>query len=137
MFTHVTVKLHDDDSPTSHPQQWHKPRGPSLEPQRRFVSEFVKPRIDRKAYEVAPKTVQEYLYDPIEQRLMTERHAQQLGENISDVSPTTYASWLQYFNSATHQSLSWGNCLAGCPLANQLRDIYPPGFVATVYSEGL
>ena len=27
--------------------------------------------------------------------------------------------------------------LEGCPLANQLRDIYPPGFVASVYSEGL
>ena len=83
-FTHVTVKLYDDDSPTSHPQQWHKPRGPSLEPQRWFASEFVKPQIERKAREVAPKTVQEYLYDPrpIEQRLMTERHVQQLGENI-------------------------------------------------------
>ena len=30
-----------------------------------------------------------------------------------------------------------GNFLEGCPLANQLRDIYPPGFVASVYSEGL
>ena len=30
-----------------------------------------------------------------------------------------------------------GEFLAGCPLANQLRDIYPTGFVATVYSEGL
>ena len=68
---------------------------------------------------------------------MTERHVQQHRENISDVSPTTHAAWLQYFNSATHQSLPWGNFLAGCPLANQLRDIYPPGFVATVYSEGL
>ena len=68
---------------------------------------------------------------------MTEIHVQQLGENISDVSPTTYAAWLQYFNSANHQSLPWGNFLAGCPLANQLRDIYPTGFVATVYSEGL
>lgn len=139
LFTHVTVKLNDDDSPTSHLQQWHRPRGPSLEPQRWFASEFVKPRIDRKPHEVAPKTVQEYLYDPrpIEQRLMTERHVQQLGENISDVSPTTYASWLQYFNSASHQSLPWGNFLEGSPLANQLRDVYPPGFVATVYDEGL
>ena len=68
---------------------------------------------------------------------MTERHVQQLRENISDVSPTNYAAWLQYFNSATHQSLPWGNFLVGCPLANQLRDIYPPGFVANVYSEGL
>ena len=68
---------------------------------------------------------------------MTERHVQELGENISDVSPTTYASWLQYLNSATHQSLPYGNFLEGCPLANQLRDIYPPGFVASVYSEGL
>ena len=68
---------------------------------------------------------------------MTERHVQQLGENISDVSPVTYAAWLQYFNSATHQSLPWGNFLAGCPVANQLRDIYPPGFAATVYCEGL
>ena len=68
---------------------------------------------------------------------MTERHVQQLGENISDMSPTTYASWLQYFNSATNQFLPWGNFLEDCPLANQLRDIYPPGFVATVYSEGL
>ena len=120
LFTHVTVKLHDDDSPTSHLEQWHKPRGPSLEPQRWFASEFVKPQIERKAREVAPKTVQEYLYKPrpIEQRLMTERHVQQFGENISDVSPTTYAAWLQYFNSATHQSLPWGNFLAGCPVAN-------------------
>ena len=55
LFTHVTVKLRDDDSPTSHLQQWHKPRGPSLEPQRWFTSEFVKPRIDRKPREVAPK----------------------------------------------------------------------------------
>ena len=39
---------------------------------------------------------------------MTEIHVQQLGENISDVSPTTYAAWLQYFNSANHQSLPWG-----------------------------
>ena len=138
LFSHVTVKLHDDDSPTSRLQQWHKPRGPSLEPQRWFASEFLKPRIERKAREVAPKTVQEYLYDPrpIEQRLMTERRVQQLGENISDVSPTTYAAWLQYFNSATYQSLPWGNFLVGCPVANQLRDIYPPGFAATVYSEG-
>ena len=68
---------------------------------------------------------------------MTEIHVQQLGENISEVSPTTYAAWLQYFNSATHQSLPWGNFLAGCPPANQLRDIYPTGFVATVYSEDL
>ena len=37
---------------------------PSLEQQRWFASEFVKPRIERKAREVAPKTVQEYLYDP-------------------------------------------------------------------------
>ena len=90
LFTHVTVKLHDDDSPTSHLQQWHKPRVLHFEPQRWFASKFVKPRIDRKAREVAPKTVQEYLYlRPIEQRLMTERHVQQLGENISDMSPTT------------------------------------------------
>ena len=66
---------------------------------------------------------------------MTEIHVQQLGENISDVSPTTYAAWLHYFNSANHQSLPWGNFLAGCPLANQ--DIYPPGIIAAVYSEGL
>ena len=66
---------------------------------------------------------------------MTERHVQQLGENISDVSPVTYVAWLQYFNSATHQSLQWGNFLASCPLANQ--DIYPPGIIATVYSESL
>ena len=32
LFTHVTVKLHDGDPPTSHLQQWHKPQGPSLEP---------------------------------------------------------------------------------------------------------
>ena len=136
LFTHVTVKLHDDDSPTSHLQQWHKSRGPSLEPQRWFASEFVKPRIDRKRREVARKTVQEYLYDPrpVEQRLITEKHVQQLGENISVKSPTTYASWLQYNNTATHQSLPWGNFLEGCPLANQLRDIYPPGFVETIYS---
>ena len=57
LFTHVTVKLYDDDSPTSHLQKWHKPRGPSLEPQRWFASEFVKPQIERKAREVAPKTV--------------------------------------------------------------------------------
>ena len=57
LFAHVTVKLLDDDSPTSHLQQWHKPRGPSLEPQRWFASEFVKPQIERKAREVAPKTV--------------------------------------------------------------------------------
>ena len=82
LFTHVTAKLHDDDSPTFHLQQW-QPRGPSFELQRWFASEFVKPRIDRKAREVAPKTVQEYLYDPrpIEQRPMTVRHVQQLGEN--------------------------------------------------------
>ena len=90
LFTHVTVKLHDDDSPTSHLQQWHKPQGPSLEPQRWFASEFMKPRIERKAREVAPKTVQEYLYDPRPiEWLMTERHVQQLGENISKGSPTT------------------------------------------------
>ena len=53
------------------------------------------------------------------------------------MSPTTYVAWPQYFNSATHQSLPWGNFLAGCPVENQLRDIYPPGFVATVYREGL
>ena len=90
LFTHVTVKLHDDDSPTSHLQQWHKPQGPSLEPQRWFASEFMTPRIERKAREVAPKTVQEYLYDPRPiEWLMTERHVQQLGENISKGSPTT------------------------------------------------
>ena len=90
-----------------HLQQWHSPRGPSLEPQRWFASEFVKQRIDRKLHEVAFKTAQEYLYDPrpIERRLMAERHVQQLLENISDASPTTYASWLQYFNSATYRSL--------------------------------
>ena len=27
--------------------------------------------------------------------------------------------------------------MEGSPLANQLRDVYPPGCVATVYSEGL
>lgn len=58
LFTHVKVKLRDDDSPTSHLQQWHKPRGPLLEPQTWFASEFVKPRIDRKPREAAPKTVQ-------------------------------------------------------------------------------
>ena len=48
---------------------------PSLEPQRWFASEFVKPRIDRNPREIAPKTVQEYLYDPrpMKQRLMTEK----------------------------------------------------------------
>ena len=30
-----------------------------------------------------------------------------------------------------------GKFLEGFPLANQLRDIYPPGLVASVYSEGL
>ena len=59
LLTHVTVKLHDVVSPTSHLQQWHRPRGPSLEPQRWYASEFVKPRIDRKPHEVAPKPVQE------------------------------------------------------------------------------
>ena len=49
LFAHVTVKLLDDDSPTYHLQQWHKPRGPSHEPQRWFASEFVKPRIERKS----------------------------------------------------------------------------------------
>ena len=42
LFTHVTVKLHDDDSPSFHLQQW-QPRGPSFELQRWFASEFVKP----------------------------------------------------------------------------------------------
>ena len=56
------AKLRDDDSPTSHLQQWHRPRGPSQEPHRWFESEFVKPRIDRTPREMAPKTVQEYLY---------------------------------------------------------------------------
>ena len=94
-----------------------------LSPQRWFASEFVKPRIDRKPHKVAPKTVQEYLYDPrpIEQRLMTERHVQQLGENISDVSPTTYASWLQYFNSAFHQSLPWGNFFGRVSLSKSVK----------------
>ena len=41
-------------------------------------------------------------------------------------------------NSATHQPVSsMGKFLEGSPLANQLRDVYPPGFVATVCSEGL
>ena len=41
LFTHVMVKLHNDDSPTSHLQQWHEPRGPSLKPQPWFASEFM------------------------------------------------------------------------------------------------
>ena len=49
LFAHVTVKLLDGDSPTYHLQRWHKPRGPSHEPQRWFASEFVKPRIERKS----------------------------------------------------------------------------------------
>ncbi|RMX40189.1 hypothetical protein pdam_00016649 [Pocillopora damicornis] len=49
LFAHGTVKLLDDDSPTYHLQQWHKPRGPSHEPQRWFASEFVTPRIERKS----------------------------------------------------------------------------------------
>lgn len=99
----------------------------------------MKPLIDQKPREEAPKTVQEYLYDPraVEERLITEKHVQQLGQNISVDSPTTYASWLQYSNSATLQSLPWGKFLEGCPLANQLRDIYSPGFVEAVYSEDL
>lgn len=59
------VKLRDDDSPTSHLQQRHRPRSPSLEPQRWFASEFAKPRIYRKPREVSPKIVQEYLYDKV------------------------------------------------------------------------
>ena len=99
----------------------------------------MKPQIDQKPHKIASRTVQEYLYDPRpkEQWLMFKRHIQQLGENISAVSPTTYASWFQYFNSATNHSLAWANFLEGSPLANQLRDVYPPGFVATVYSERL
>ena len=38
LFTHVMAKLRNDDPPTSHLQQWHRPRGPSLEPQRWFES---------------------------------------------------------------------------------------------------
>ena len=37
----------------------------------------------------------------------------------------------------TRRLFHGGIFLEGFPLANQLRDIYPPGFVATVYSEGL
>lgn len=46
-----------------------------------------------KPRKVSPKIVQEYLYDPrtIEQRLVTEENAKQLGENISTGSPSTYA----------------------------------------------
>ena len=93
---------------------------------------------------MSPKIVQEYLYDKvthdprnIEQRLVTEENIQQLGENISADSPTTYASWLKYYNLATNQSLPWGNFLQACPLSNQLRDIYPASFVESVYSDGL
>ena len=39
LFTHVMAKLRDDDSPSSHLQQWHRTRGPSLEPQRWSESE--------------------------------------------------------------------------------------------------
>ena len=139
LFTHVMAKLRDDDSPTSHLQQWHRPRGPSLEPQRWFESESVKPRIDRTPREMAPKTVQEYLYDPrpVEQRIITETDIKKLGETISINNPTTYASWLQYSNAAKYQSLPWGNFLEGSPLANQLRDVYPRSVVETIYSEDL
>ena len=67
---------------------------------------------------------------------MTERHVQQLGENISDVSPVTYAAWLQYFNSATYQSLPWWNFFGGLS-SSKSGYISPPGIIATVYSEGL
>ena len=43
-------------------------------------------------------------------------------------------------NTLTQQPTSLfhgGIFFEGLPLANQLRDVYPPGFVATVYNEGL
>lgn len=88
---------------------------------------------------MAPKTVQEYLYDPrhVEQRVITKTDVKKLGQNISVNGPTTYASWLQYSNSAKYQSLPWGNFLKGSPLANQLRDVYPRSVVKTIYSEDL
>ena len=88
---------------------------------------------------MAPKTVQEYLYDPrpVEQRIITETDIKKLGENISVNNLTTYASWLHYSNSANYQSLPWGNFLEGSPLANQLRDVYPRSVVETIYSEDL
>ena len=88
---------------------------------------------------MAPKTVQEYLYDPrpVEQRVITETDIKKLGENISVNSPPTSASWLQYSNSAKYQSLPWGNFLEGSPLANQLRDVYTRSVVETIYSEDL
>ena len=39
LFIHVMAKLRNDDSPSSHLQQWHRTRGPSLEPQRWSESE--------------------------------------------------------------------------------------------------
>lgn len=39
LFIPVMAKLRDDDSPSLHLQQWHRTRGPSLEPQRWSESE--------------------------------------------------------------------------------------------------
>ena len=39
LFIHVMAKLRDDDSPSSHLQQWHRTQGPSLEQQRWSESE--------------------------------------------------------------------------------------------------
>ena len=120
LFTHVMAKLRDDDSPTSHLQQWHRPRGPSLEPQRWFESEFVNhasiahlakwhQRLYKSIYMIQDPSSNEFLQTDIKK----------LGENISVNNPTTYASWLQYSNPAKYQSLQWGNFLEGSPLANQ------------------
>ena len=62
------------------------------------------------------------IYMTKEQRLLTEENIQQLGENISADSPTTYASWLKYYNLAIHQSLrSLGKFLARLPFSKSIK----------------
>ena len=77
------------------------------------------------------------IQDPSSNELLQRQILKKLGENISVNNPTTYASWLQYSNSAKYQSLPWGNFLEESPLANQLRDVYPRSVVETIYSENL
>ena len=134
------AKLRDDDSPTSHLQQWHRTRGASLEPQRWFESEFIKPHTSIARFAKWHQRLYKSIYtiqDPSSNELLQRQKLKNLGENISVNSPTTYASWLQYSNSAKYQSLPWGSFLEGSPLANQLRDVYSLSVVETIYSEDL
>ena len=109
-----------DQTCTSVPQQWHKPRGASIEPEPVMKCTFVKASSDQGGKrKLAPVTCK--LYDARGKHLKLNGWKQQDLSNEEKHSPFSYLISDQECSTATHTVL--GNVPLGSTLGYQLTDL--------------